>query len=193
MPILLRSTASFGEPSPKASAASRYILRAMKISPRLSADRTVLGVSTWAERVPSTMELGVIVPVCANPRAALRHAARVTDRGRLTIWMAPCCYLNTRNNRWRIPFFCFFLGSSWGDAGGGGVGLAAWPEACRAARRAAGSGGACPSPCDPVIVGAERPGGGVAGGGRGCPPAPPGEPPPPPRAGGNPPRPPAPP
>src|SRR5664280_2887469 len=165
MPILLRSTASFGEPSPKASTASRYILRAMKMSPRLSADRTVLGVSTWAARVPSTMELGVIVPVCVNPSAALIHAARVTDRGRLTIW-PPCCYLNTRNNRWRIPFFCSFLGSSLGDAGGGAVEpAAAWPEAWRAARRAAGSGGACPSPCDPVIVGVERPGGGVAAGG----------------------------
>src|ERR1035437_3229471 len=165
MPILLRSTASFGGPSRKASMASLYILRAMKISPRLSADRTGLGVSTWAARVPSTMELVVIVPVCANERAALKHAARVMDRGRLTIW-PPCCYLNTRNNRWRIPFFSpGFLGSSFGDAGGGPVDPAACPEDWRAARRETGSGGTCPSPCEPVIVGGERPGGGWVGGG----------------------------
>src|SRR5664279_5364751 len=165
MPILLRSTGSFGEPSLKASMASRYILRAMKMSPRFSADRTGLGVSAWAARVPSTMELGGIVPVCANPRAALMHAARVTDRGRLTIW-PPCCYLNTRHNRWRNPFFSAgFLVSSFGDAGGGAVEFAAWPAAWRAARREAGSGGACPSPCEPGIVGAARAGGGVAGGG----------------------------
>src|SRR5450759_1912812 len=125
MPILLRSTASFGEPSLKASMASRYILRAMKISPRLSADKGVFGVSTWAARVPSTMELGGIVPVCANPSAALKHAARVTDRGRLTIW-PPCCYLSTRHNRWRNPFFSGFLVSSLGEAGGGAV-ESAWP------------------------------------------------------------------
>src|ERR1035437_387983 len=165
MPILLRSTASFGEPSLKASIASRYILRAMKISPRLSADSAVFCVSTWPARVPSTMELGGIMPVCANPRAALMHAARVTDRGRLTIW-PPCCYLNTRHNRWRIPFLSAgFLVSSFGGAGGGAVEFAAWPDAWRAARRAAVSGGACPSPCEPVIVGVDLPDGGLAGGG----------------------------
>src|ERR1035438_2661828 len=164
MPSLLRSTGSLGEPWLKASMASLYILRAMKTSPRFSADRGVFDVSTWAARLASTMELGGSVSVCANPRAAQKHAARVTDRGRLTI-SPPCCYLNTRHIRWRIPFFsgCFLVWSC-GDGGGAAV-PAAWPAAWRAARRAADSGGACPSPCDPVIVVALRAGGAWAGGG----------------------------
>src|ERR1039458_4733659 len=148
MPSLLRSTGSLGEPWLKASMASLYILRAMKISPRASAVRDVFGASTWAARLP-TQELGGSVSVCADARAAQKHAARVTDRGRLTI-SPPCCYLNTRQIRWRIPFFSGgFLVSSFGDGGGAAV-PAAWP----AARLAAGSGGACPSPCEPVTVGA---------------------------------------
>src|ERR1035441_3627947 len=108
MPSLLRSTGSLGEPWLKASMASLYILRAMKISPRASAVRDVFGASTWAARLPSTRELGGGVSVCAKPRAAQKHAARVTDRGRLTI-RPPSCYLNTRQIRWRIPFFSGFL------------------------------------------------------------------------------------
>ena len=89
--------------------------------------------------------LDVTVPVCANPSAALKHAARVTDRGRLTIW-PPCCYLNTRHKRWKIPFFCSFLGIVFAGAAGVAVEPAAWPAAWRAARRATGSAGTCPSP-----------------------------------------------
>src|ERR1039458_6956133 len=116
MPSLLRSTGSLGEPWLKASMASLYILRAMKISPRASAVRDVFGASTWAARLP-TQELGGSVSVCADARAAQKHAARVTDRGRLTI-SPPCCYLNTCHNRWRIPFFSGgFLVWSCGDGG----------------------------------------------------------------------------
>src|ERR1035441_5662161 len=115
--------------------ASRYILRAMKISPRFSAVRDAFGASTWAARLPSTMELGVSLSDWANPRAAQKHAARVTDRGRLTM-RPPCCYLNTRSNRWRIPFFSGgFLVWSCGDGGGAAV-PAAWPAAWRGAGRA---------------------------------------------------------
>src|ERR1035441_7014908 len=121
MPSLLRSTGSLGEPSLKASMASRYILRAMKISPRFSAVRDVFGASAWAARLPSTMELGVSLSDWANPRAAQKHAARVTDRGRLTLRPSRDA-LTTRHSRWRIPFSSGgLLVWSCGDGGGAAV------------------------------------------------------------------------
>src|SRR5215471_6429482 len=45
MPILFSITGSLGEPSRKVSIASRYILRAMRISPRISGESTLAG---WA-------------------------------------------------------------------------------------------------------------------------------------------------
>src|ERR1019366_6615460 len=89
-----------------------------------------------------------------------RHGPRSVNH------MAPCCYLNTRHMRWRTPLFSAgFLVSSFGDAGGGTAAAAAWPEDWRAARRAAESGGAIPSPREPVTVGAECVRGCWAGGG----------------------------
>src|SRR5437773_706193 len=95
MPILLRRTGSLGGPWPKVSMASRYILRAIMISPRFSGESGVAGGAATAAvagvLVPSSMPL----TGCAKVRAAHRLAANPVETARKNI-LASCPYLSTR-------------------------------------------------------------------------------------------------
>src|ERR1051325_5848676 len=91
MPILFASTASLGGPSRNVSMASRYILRAMKMSPRISGDSEILGAGDGAAAatlVPSSIALDC---VCAN--AKLKPAAISAAMDRENIKGSPPCEL----------------------------------------------------------------------------------------------------
>src|SRR5262249_43328243 len=89
MPVLLRSTASLELPSLKASMASRYILRAMKISPRISEEIGGFGCAVDCGTEPLS-SIG-----CAYPVAVNAAAMRRMEPGRQTIVAPYRSYLST--------------------------------------------------------------------------------------------------
>src|SRR5438046_5097827 len=101
MPVLFLRTGSLGEPSLKDSTASRYILRAMKISPRISGERGVFGGARagGGTLVPSSRAL----LVCEKASVALRAVtkalvAKTTETGRKSM-VASFVYLSTTFNQ----------------------------------------------------------------------------------------------
>src|SRR5436309_15336074 len=92
MPVLFLRTGSLGEPSLKDSTASRYILRAMKISPRISGERGVFGGARagGGTLVPSSRAL----LVCEKASVALRAVTKARETGRKSM-VASFVYLNT--------------------------------------------------------------------------------------------------
>src|ERR1022692_2234085 len=97
MPILFARTASLGGPSRNVSMASRYILRAMKMSPRISGERVTLGTCEGAgtgDLVPSSMAFG-----CDCAMAKVKPAASSRARGREKMRAHPLCAHSTANGR----------------------------------------------------------------------------------------------